>query len=119
VLVALLQVSPALLDEYHRTVDWLLHTQREDGSWGFFDRGTVEETAYALIALLHFHRHSQVDRRVLERGARFLQWAYLESAISWPELWIGKDLFIPEDVVQAAVLSAMILYEEIFGWLPG
>jgi halimadienyl-diphosphate synthase len=119
VLVGLLRVAPALLEEYHRTVDWLLHTQREDGSWGFFDRGTVEETAYVLIALLHFHRHSQVDRRALERGARFLQWAYLESAVPWPELWIGKDLFIPEDVVQATVLSAMILYEETFGWLPG
>jgi halimadienyl-diphosphate synthase len=119
VLVGLLRVAPTLLEEYHRTVDWLLHTQREDGSWGFFDRGTVEETAYVLIALLHFHRHCRVDRRVLDRGARFLQWAYLESAQPWPELWVGKSLFIPEDVVQAAVLSAMILYEETFGWLPG
>jgi halimadienyl-diphosphate synthase len=119
VLVGLLRVAPALLEEYHRTVDWLVHTQREDGSWGFFDRGTVEETAYVLIALLHFHRHCQVDRRVLERGARYLQWAYLESVVPWPELWIGKDLFIPEDIVQATVLSAMILYEETFGWLPG
>lgn len=119
VLVGLLQVAPTLLDEYQRSVDWLMHTQREDGSWGFFDRGTVEETAYVLIVLLHFHRHRRVDRRVLDRGARFLQWAYLESAQLWPEMWVGKSLFVPEDVVQATVLSAMILYEETFGWLPG
>ena len=43
-LLALLQEGEYLANTCSLTVDWILHTQKEDGSWGFFEQGTVEET---------------------------------------------------------------------------
>jgi hypothetical protein len=100
-------------------VDWLVHVQRSDGSWGHFDRGTAEETAYALLALLHYHRRfGMVDAEVLTRGAAYL-WQAAEDDGAYPDLWIAKSLFAPEGVVRAAILAAMLLYVETFGRPPG
>jgi halimadienyl-diphosphate synthase len=115
-LVALLDVFPEVIDECRYTVQWLVHTQRPDGSWGFYDRGTLEETAYALTALLHYHRRrpEAVSQGVLEKAAEYLYQNYAGSNTCFPELYIGKCLFTPRDVVRATVLAAMILYEEDF-----
>lgn len=100
------------------TIDWLIYTQRANGSWGFFENGTAEETAYALIALLHYHRSRPVPLEVLQRGVAYLQAAYEQNDWKHPEMWIGKCLYIPLDVVRSAILAALILYEECFGPLP-
>ena len=93
--------------------------QRDDGSWGHFDRGTAEETAYALLTLLHFHRRfGLIDVNVLKRGAAYL-WQASEANDSYPDLWIAKSLFAPTGIIQAAILSARYLYEETFGRPPG
>jgi halimadienyl-diphosphate synthase len=122
VLVGICRAAPELLDECHRTVEWLMHTQREDGSWGFFDRGTVEETAYAMIALLHYHRHRSrlVDSMVLEKGARFIYQMCegSESETWYPRLYIEKCLYTPQDIVHATVLASIILYAKDFRWPP-
>jgi hypothetical protein len=93
--------------------------QRADGSWGYFDQGTAEETAYVLLTLLGFHqRFNTVDIDVLKRGAGYLWHAY-ESNGRYPDLWIAKSLFAPEGVVESAILAAMYLYKETFGFAPG
>jgi halimadienyl-diphosphate synthase len=102
----------------HRAIDWLLHTQQNDGSWGFFGTGTAEETAYALATLLYYHHYEPVNRNVLQRGIAYLMRKYEEQNCLYPELWIGKCLYIPHNVVQAAILSTLILYENTFGCLP-
>ncbi len=97
------------------SVDWLLHTQRDDGSWGFFNEGTAEETAYALTALLQFHRrHPLANVDVLHRAADHLKRAYTEPDAAYPGLYIGKVLFAPYAVIRAAILAALILYNETF-----
>jgi len=96
------------------TVDWLIHTQREDGSWGFFEIGTAEETAYALIALLRYNLYKSVKPEVLRRGAAYLGQAYEQPNSSYPALWIDKCLYLPYAVVRSAILSALILYHETF-----
>jgi halimadienyl-diphosphate synthase len=117
-LVGITRTAPVMLEECRRTVEWSVHTQREDGSWGFFEKGTAEETAYALIALLHVSRYLPIDRDLLKRGAVFL---YKEAAMNegvdhcYPPLWIDKSLYTPCDIVRASILSALILYEETFG----
>jgi halimadienyl-diphosphate synthase len=122
VLAGICRAAPGLVDECHRSIDWLVHTQREDGSWGFFDRGTIEETAYALIGLLHYRRlrPRQVSQMVLKRGACFLQQTSSRSEDgTWlPRLYIEKCLYTPQDIVEATVLAAMALYEEDFKWPP-
>jgi halimadienyl-diphosphate synthase len=116
--VALLAEEHYLENAYQPAIDWLLHTQNDDGSWGFFQRGTIEETAYALTALLHYSRRHPVDRAVLHRGAAYLARFHNGLESKYPELWIGKDLFVPHDVVRSAVLSALILYEDTLGRTP-
>ena len=118
VLVGLLKEGPHLSSACRQTIDWLLHTQRNDGSWGFFESGTAEETAYTLAALLHYHRHEPVDPDVLHRGAAYLMSTFPAEDSSYPALWIEKCLYIPHDIVRAAILAALILYVETFGRSP-
>ena len=119
VLIALLLGDEPLVSECLGSIDWMIHMQRPDGSWGYFDQGTAEETAYVLLTLLSFHqRFNTVDADVLKRGAAYLWHAY-ESNAKYPDLWIAKSLFAPEGVVESAILAAMHLYKETFGLSPG
>ncbi|NIV35824.1 MAG: hypothetical protein GWN58_42165 [Anaerolineae bacterium] len=93
--------------------------QRADGSWGYFDQGTAEETAYVLLTLLSFYqRFGTVDIDVLKRGATYLRHAF-ESNRTYPDLWIAKSLFAPEGVVESAILAAIYLYQMTFDHSPG
>lgn len=118
VLISLLHSEEPLVSECIGSVDWLMHVQRSDGSWGHFDRGTAEETAYALLALLHFARRFEiVDADVLRRGAAYL-WRVSQEIQAHPDLWIAKTLFAPQGVVKAAILAALFLFQDTFGQLP-
>jgi halimadienyl-diphosphate synthase len=87
-------------------VYWILETQNQDGSWGFY-MPTAEETAYCLQALAIWKRagHPVPDEQ-LRRGAVWLQ-NHIDDPI--PPLWIGKCLYTPVYVVRSAVLSALML----------
>jgi halimadienyl-diphosphate synthase len=114
-LITLIKAKESMLAECLDSVYWILHTQREDGSWGYFDRGTAEETAYALLALLHYHEAIKpVDLDVLKRGRAFL-FDLHRSGNTYPELWIAKSLYTPYSIVEAAILAAMNLYQETLG----
>jgi halimadienyl-diphosphate synthase len=113
-LLALLRAGNYLAKACQYTIEWLIYTQHEDGSWGFFQVGTAEETAYALTVLLHcYQRQIPVDVDSLHRGAAYLKEIY-DTADDYPELWLGKDLYSPKDVVSSAILSALMLYENTF-----
>jgi halimadienyl-diphosphate synthase len=114
VLMGLLKRGSYLAHACRNTIDWLLHTQRKDGSWGFFEIGTPEETAYALIALMHYTQYEKVDSDILRRGIDYLERSYESLDLDHPELWIGKCLYMPYDIVRSAVLTSLILYDEIF-----
>ncbi|HEY9667384.1 MAG TPA: prenyltransferase/squalene oxidase repeat-containing protein [Coleofasciculaceae cyanobacterium] len=95
-----------------RAITWVLHTQRDDGSWGFWC-GTLEETAYALqILLLAGQSEDAVTiRKVVRRGERFLT-KHLNAPPNHPvhmPLWHGKELYSPRRIVRAAVLSILYL----------
>jgi halimadienyl-diphosphate synthase len=119
VLIGLLHSNEPLISECLGSIDWMIHMQRVDGSWGYFGQGTAEETAYVLLTLLGFHqRFNTVDVDVLKRGATYL-WRAFESNQTYPDLWIAKSLFAPEGVVESAIVAAMHLYQETFGHAPG
>jgi halimadienyl-diphosphate synthase len=87
-------------------VDWIVHTQNTDGSWGYF-MPTAEETAYSLQALACWKRHGgRLPSAPLRQGA-----AWLADRVEppYPPLWIGKSLYCPEMVVYSAILSALML----------
>lgn len=117
VLVALMDAQEPLLSECQYSIDWLLHTQRADGSWGYFGQGTAEETAYAVLALLHYHRQAKaIDVEALRRAGEYLQPIIHDAGHEYPELWIAKTLYAPESIVRSAILAAAMLYEETLGW---
>jgi halimadienyl-diphosphate synthase len=87
-------------------VYWVLETQNQDGSWGFY-MPTAEETAYCLQALMIWKRSGHaVPNEAIQRGASWLL-THKDSAL--PPLWIGKCLYCPVYVVRSTVLSALML----------
>lgn len=87
-------------------IKWVLKTQNEDGGWGYHAQSTVEETAYCLDALLLWNRYvKKVDPIVIERGSEYL-FAHQDPKFYTP-LWISKELYLPDNVVRSAVLSAL------------
>lgn len=118
VLVTLINEQEPLISECVGSIDWLLHTQRDDGSWGYFNRGTPEETAYALLALLHYHRQiDTVNTAILRNGASYL-YRETQAGLSYPEMWISKTLSASENIIDAAILAAIILCQDTFGRIP-
>lgn len=88
-------------------VNWILSTQRSDGSWGWY-HPTAEETAYCLQALITYH--NQVDRlntSAIYQGADYLYQQY--GAWKMPSMWIEKCLYTPEHIVESTILSALIM----------
>ncbi|WP_241825009.1 prenyltransferase/squalene oxidase repeat-containing protein [Micromonospora sp. CB01531] len=89
-----------------KAVDWVLSTQRSDGSWGRWD-STAEETAYALQVLLSTRPQAAGVGTVVRRGYSYLRHAAGRGAD--PPLWYGKELYHPRAIVRAAVLAALHL----------
>ncbi|MEV0383644.1 prenyltransferase/squalene oxidase repeat-containing protein [Nonomuraea sp. NPDC050643] len=105
--------------EYARTLararEWVLGTQRADGSWGRWD-GTHEETAYAVKTLLlpERTRGLPVDGRYARAAARGQE--YLQrrgEMLDYPSLWHDKDLYTPIAIVRAAILAALHLEAQV------
>ena len=107
-------LAPALVAP---AVDWLVRSQRADGGWGYYppqeDAPTLEETAYALLALFAWRATGRpVPVAVLERGAAYLRAHAAFPPRRYPPLWIAKSLYVPVQVVQAALLAALLCCEE-------
>lgn len=89
-------------------LEWIRETQREDGSWGFYDAATSEETAYALLALGRSRARRRDDDDRLRRGVAYLRAkGGATPASPWPPLWIDKCLYTPPSVVAAAVEAGL------------
>jgi halimadienyl-diphosphate synthase len=92
-------------------VRWILDTQREDGTWGYFC-STSEETAYCLHALILYHQRVEpLERTVFYHATQYLYRQYLSR--HHPALWIEKCLYTPLHIVRAAILSALYMCENL------
>ncbi|PRX43718.1 prenyltransferase/squalene oxidase-like repeat protein [Prauserella shujinwangii] len=92
----------------HAAVDWVLGTQRADGSWGHWE-GTSEETAYAIRTLLRTgaaRPGGAVERAAALGGAYLLAQG---DRTDFPALWHDKDLYTPVRIVRTEVLAALHL----------
>lgn len=108
--IALIKAGEYQLVEYSGSIEWLMNTQREDGSWGYFDRGTAEETAFAVLTLMHYYETMElIDKDIIHRGIEFL-YRQKDLNVPHPELYIGKVLYAPIDVIEALILAAFTRY---------
>lgn len=91
-----------------KAVEWVLETQRHDGSWGRWG-GTYEETAYAVQTLLRTRVTpvGDVVERAAARGCVYMQ--RLTEYRKQRPLWHDKDLYTPYRVVRAEGLAALHL----------
>ncbi|MGD8403054.1 MAG: prenyltransferase/squalene oxidase repeat-containing protein [Anaerolineales bacterium] len=86
-------------------VDWLINTQKSDGSWGIFE-STPEETAYTIQALWLWDQNvKNIPKEILYRGKIWLE----EHQHEYPPLWIGKCLYSPRLVIDSAIQCALSL----------
>jgi halimadienyl-diphosphate synthase len=100
--IALCRVDRELASYY---VKWLTCTQRTNGGWGQ-QSATLEETAYAITALVYWHKHiAKVPMPVIEKGRQYL--VTHNGNKDEPALWIGKSLYYPTAVVEGAVIAAL------------
>lgn len=87
-------------------LEWILHSQNKDGSWGTYI-STAEETAYAIQALWFWNEKvARVPRHAIKNGARWLK-EHMDQP--YPPLWMGKCLYNPRLVIRSAVISALAL----------
>jgi hypothetical protein len=92
--------GPGAAAAVRHAVNWVLGTQRPDGSWGRWG-ATAEETAYALRVLLA--AETPEASRAIDRGSAFLRG--LGGRFDLVPLWHDKDLYTPPAVVGAAILA--------------
>lgn len=104
---AIITLSGFYNDLAKDAVDWILRTQNRDGSWGFYEMPTAEETAYCLQALSVWRQHyGTVPFGVIENG---IYWLVNHMDPPYPPLWIGKCLYSPILVIRSAILGALAI----------
>ena len=91
-----------------KLVDWFLNNQDINGLWGI-NGPTVEETAYAVLALCYYHIHTEkIDLSILNKTIDYL----LTNQEHHPNLWLSKVAYTPIETVQAHILAALELYHQ-------
>jgi halimadienyl-diphosphate synthase len=109
----IIAAAPHNLDMLENTIRWIENTQNTDGSWGFYDLPTAEETAYCLQALIAYKRQGgPVKDQAIHRGAAFVYQHVADDPASFPSLWISKDLYRPKHIVRSALLGALAMYQD-------
>ncbi|EHR49456.1 hypothetical protein SacmaDRAFT_1173 [Saccharomonospora marina XMU15] len=99
--------TPEGVQAVRRAVDWVMRTQRDDGSWGHWS-STREETAYGVRTLLRAGEPGDHEvAAAAARGAAFLLESRGEER--HPPLWHDKDLYTPTRIVDTEVFAALYL----------
>ncbi len=88
---------------------WVQASQNEDGGWGYYGVSTLEETAYALLALFNWDEYGErINPDYINAGVHYLQTHYSLSNLT--PLWLGKCLYTPELVVRSIITAALYRY---------
>ena len=93
-----------------KAIRWIIKTRRPNGLWGM-GKGTAEETSYALMALMAFHKNvAPLNQSMFQRAQKRLEQRINDK--QFPELWIGKALFAENAIAKITILTTLLaLYE--------
>jgi len=93
-----------------KAINWILKTQKSDGSWGFHGFSTAEETAYCIQALHMWNLYG----KEINKHKMILAKSWLEknADADHPPMWMDKSLYCPERVVQSVIASALSLAKD-------
>lgn len=101
-----------------KQINWLLKTQRHDGSWTYYPDcplAAIEETAYALLALMKVYEiRGNIPFDIINKGFDYLE-KHHQPAKALPALWIHKNLYNAHHIVDSVILAAMAQYQELAG----
>ncbi len=103
-IIALCDADPSLAE---KAVSWILESQNTRGTWGT----TLEETAYAVQALMYYHQNVEpIDLKGVSRAMLALNVDDVTSLSSnLPDLWIGKVSYTPIRVLWSSMVSAQFM----------
>ncbi len=94
----------------------LLAEQDDSGGWGAWNQPTVEETAYATLALIRLRGGDRAWCDALHRSRDFLS---SSGGRGMAEMWIDKTLYQPEGIISSAAHAAQgLLWRELGGKPP-
>ncbi len=93
----------------------LLAEQDSSGGWGHWNQPTVEETAYATLALMRLRGDDRAWCDALRRSRDFLS---SSGGRGMAEMWIDKTLYQPEGIISSAVYAAQSLLRRELGGDP-
>ncbi len=118
-------------DAHHKAINWILGQQQDSGGFQTHMEfgATMEETAYALIALVHYLNYYKdgnigsgmedfdLKQRLLssiQKGLSFLEKnkEQMMNIGAHPPFWVCKTLFCPYKIVITYVLGAYFLAKE-------
>lgn len=93
-----------------KAVSWIQSSQNENGLWGK-DGGTLEETAYAVQALLYYNQHVEsIDLKRVSNALSILDLRkYVQLSSNLSEMWVAKVFLAPVRVVGSAIASAQFM----------
>ena len=112
VMLAALRCAPELVQP---AIQWLLYTRDASGTWGYY-APTAEETAYAVLALRSARDAGyEVPLEILRPAVAYLQTHVGPALLDCPALWIHKTLYAPVQIVQAAILAALLSCADLAG----
>ncbi len=105
--LALCDIDTSLAE---KAISWILDTQNENGMWGY-NGGTLEETAYAIQALMYYHRHAEcIDMETISGATSVLNFdSSMLLSMNLPDMFICKVLFTPIRVVQSSIVGAQFM----------
>lgn len=109
VIIAALEFNKDLCQ---KSIQWMIDTQKSDGSWGSFGFSTAEETSYCLQALIIWQKNFR-DINVRNKIIIGTQWLEQHIEDQYPALWISKALYCPDLIVRSSILTALEMAKEI------
>lgn len=111
-IIELFKFNSGVSKTFDKGVNWLLSSQKSSGGWGYFERETLEETAYAIQALIYLHSNTKQKTYfdAIKKGFDYILKQSEDRSYLNDYLWIDKGLYATYSINRVLLLSLMYTY---------